>query len=96
MVYPCACGLFLYALRNTNSVHHVLSLAELVVMQDHTNRVYMMWSSLCTRGNKARSVLVGRFIVKTVGSDLGEACQKAHRRPTSTWGRAEAIHSYPT
>jgi hypothetical protein len=37
----------------------------------------MVWSSLCTRGNKACGVSIRSFIVKMVGSDLGEAYQKA-------------------
>jgi hypothetical protein len=41
----------------------------------------MVWSSLCTRGNKACGILIGSFIVKTMGSDLGEACQKAIEDP---------------
>ena len=42
--------------------------------------------------NKARGVLVGSLIVKTAGSDRGEACRKAHQRPSCACGRTEAIH----
>ena len=42
--------------------------------------------------NKACDVLARSLIVKTAGSDRGEACRKAHRRPTCAWGRTGAIH----
>ena len=42
--------------------------------------------------NKARGGSTGSLIVKIAGSDPGEACRKAHRRPTCAVGRPEAIH----
>ena len=54
--------------------------------------MFVVWPSLCTEGNKARSGFAGSLIVKTAGSGPEEAYQKAHRRPTYVWGRPGAIH----
>ena len=52
----------------------------------------MVWPPPCTEGNTANDSLAKTLIVKTVGSGSGEAYQKAHQRPTYTWGRPRAIH----
>jgi hypothetical protein len=52
----------------------------------------VVWPPPCTEGNKARGGLAESLIVKTTGSGPGEACRKAHRRPTCAWGRTRAIH----
>ena len=54
--------------------------------------MFVVWPPLCTEGNKTLGVLAGTLIVKTAESGLGEACRKAHRRPTYAWGRPGAIH----
>ena len=63
----------------------------LVFLRDHTNRDCGVAATVYG-GNKARGGSAGSLIVKTVGSGLGEACRKAHRRPTCAWGRPGAIH----
>ena len=65
--------------------------AGLVVLRDHTNRACGVAATVY-RGNKARGVSAGSLIVKTAGNGPGEACRKAHRRPTCEWGRPGAIH----
>ena len=47
--------------------------------------MFVLWPPPCTEGNKARGGSARSLIVKIVGSGPGEACQKAHRRPTCAW-----------
>jgi hypothetical protein len=70
--------------------HHCCISEGLVVLQYHTNRVSGVAATVYRREQGPRRF--GRKIVKTVGSGMGEACQKAHRRPTCAWGRPEAIN----
>jgi hypothetical protein len=65
--------------------------AGLVVLRDHTNCACGVAATVYRR-DKACGVLAGSLIVKTAGSDPGEACRKAHRTPTWAWGRPGAIH----
>ena len=48
------------------------------------------------KGTRPAAVSARSLIVKTAVNSLGEACRKAHWRPTCTWERFRAIHgSYP-
>ena len=63
----------------------------LVVLQDHTNRVCGVATTVYRREQGPRRF--GRKLDSEDGGEhSGEACRKAHRRPTCTWGRSEAIH----
>ena len=70
--------------------HTIIVLGGLVVLQDHTNHVCGVGATVYRREH-ARGVLVRRLIVKTVGNDPREACQKAHRSPACAWRRLGAI-----
>ena len=63
----------------------------LEVLRDHTNRVCGVAATVYQREQGPR-----RFGRKLDGEDsgehLGEACWKAHWRPTCAWGRPEAIY----
>ena len=67
------------------------TLEGLVVLRDHTNRVYGVAATVYWREQDLR-----RFGRKLDSEDGGEhpegACRKARRRPTCAWGRPEAIH----
>ena len=73
-------------------MHHFDALERLVVLGDHTNRVCGVATTMYRReqgpwhfGQKLDSEDGGR-------SGPGEACQKAHQRPTYAWVRPRAIH----
>ena len=69
----------------------LLYIGGLVVLRDHTNRVYGMAATVYQREQGPR-----RFSRKLDSEDdgehPGEACWQARRRPTCVWGRPKAIH----
>ena len=71
--------------------HLPQSIQRLVVLRDHTNRVFGVAATVYQREQGPR-----RFSRKLDSEDggehPGEACRKAHRRPTCAWGRSGAIH----
>ena len=67
--------------------------AGLVVLRDHTNSVCVVAATVYRREQGPRRF--GRKLDSEDGGEHpGEACQKAHRRPTCAWGRPEAIHRF--
>jgi hypothetical protein len=72
-------------------MHRACTSAGLVVLWTTLTELVVSLP-LCTEGNKARDDLARSLIVKTARSGLGEACRKAHQRPTYAWGRTRAIH----
>ena len=71
--------------------HHCCISEGLVVLRDHTNRVCGVATTIYRREQGP-----WHFSRKLDSEDgrehLGEACWKAHRRPTCAWGRPNAIH----
>ena len=83
---------FAYLLPLGACVHHCCTSEGLVVLRDHTNRICGVATTMYRReqgpwhfGQKLDSEDGGR-------SGPGEACQKAHQRPTYAWVRPRAIH----
>jgi hypothetical protein len=72
--------------------HTIVVLGGACKSCETTPTAFVVWSPPCMEGNKVHDISVGSLIVKTAGSGLGEACWKAHRRLTCTWGRPKVIH----
>ena len=70
--------------------HHCCT-SEGLVSYEITPTMFVVWPPPCTKENKAHGGSARSLIVKTAGSGPGEACRKAHRRPTCAWERPEAI-----
>ena len=71
--------------------HHCCTSEGLVVLRDHTNRVCGVAATMYRRKQGPRRF--GQNLDSQDGGEHpGEACRKARRRPSCTWGRPEAIH----
>ena len=82
---------FAYLLPPGGCEHHCCTLEGLVVLRDHTNQVCGVAATVYRREQGPRRF--GRKLDSEDGGEHpGEACRKAHRRPTCAWGRPEAIH----
>jgi hypothetical protein len=82
---------FAYLSSKGACVHRACTSAGLVVLQDHTNRACDVAATVYRR--QQGPWRFGRKIdSEDSGSGPGEACWKAHRRPTCAWGRTGAIH----
>ena len=69
----------------------LLYIRGLVVLRDHTNRICGVAATVYRR--EQGPWRFGRKLDSEDGGEHpGEACWKARRRPTSVWGRPEAIH----
>ena len=82
---------FAYLLPLGACAHHCCTSEDLVVLRDHTNYVCGVAATVFRREQGPRRF--GRKLdSEDSGENLGEACRKAHQRPTCAWGRPEAIH----
>jgi hypothetical protein len=67
------------------------TLVGLVVLQDHTNQACDVGATVYRR-EQGPWWFSRKLDSEDGGSSPGEACWKAHRRPTRAWGRTGAIH----
>ena len=82
---------FAYLLPLGACAHRCYTSEGLEVLRDRTNRVCGAAATVYRREQGPRRF--GRKLDSEDGGEHpGEACRKAHRRPTCAWGRPEAIH----
>ena len=82
---------FAYLLLLGACAHHCCTSVGLVVLRDHTNHVCGVADTVY-RTKQGPWCFARKLDSEDGGKHPGEACRKACRRPTCTWGRPEAIH----